>query len=69
VKKLRTYQRCGVPHYWILDPTDEMLSVYRWMAEGYLLVLAAGRHERVRAEPFAEVELPVGVFFGDDEED
>jgi hypothetical protein len=33
-----------------------------------LNVLIAERGERVRAEPFAAIELPVGVFFGDDEE-
>ncbi|PKN40685.1 MAG: Uma2 family endonuclease, partial [Deltaproteobacteria bacterium HGW-Deltaproteobacteria-20] len=34
---------------------------------GYLHVLGATRTERVRAEPFDAIELPVGVFFGDDE--
>jgi uncharacterized protein GlcG (DUF336 family) len=29
--------------------------------------LAAERGERVRAEPFDAIELPVGVFFGEDE--
>lgn len=58
-KKMRTYQRCGVPHYWILDPVAEALVVYRWTAEGYLLVLTAEGSERVRAEPFDAVELAV----------
>ena len=58
-KKLRTYQRCQVPHYWILDPEVEVLAVYRWTAEGYLLVVTAEGSERVRAEPFDAVELSV----------
>ena len=66
--KTRIYARAGIPHYWLLDPRDATLSVYRWSAEGYLHVLGARRGERVRAEPFAAIELQVGVLFGDDEE-
>ncbi|AUX34131.1 hypothetical protein SOCE836_062990 [Sorangium cellulosum] len=66
VKKMRVYQRCGVPHYWIVDPEDQTLTVHRWTSEGYLLVLAAERGERVRAEPFGEVELEMDALFGDE---
>lgn len=69
VKKLNHYHQFFVPHYWIVDPLEESLSVFRWTAEGYLLVLAAGRDARVRAEPFEAIELPVGALFGDDEDD
>ena len=47
---------------------QETLEVYRWHPEGYLFVLGATRQERVRAEPFGEIETPIDVFFGDDEE-
>jgi hypothetical protein len=30
--------------------------------------MTAGRRDRVRAEPFDAVEIPVAVLFGDDEE-
>ena len=69
VTKLNRYFQCGVPHYWIVDPTEESLSVFRWTSDGYLLVLAADRDARVRAEPFEAVELPVGALFGADEDD
>jgi Uma2 family endonuclease len=69
VKKKRTYHACKLPHYWILDPTEETLAVHRWGPDGYIEVLAAQRGECVRAEPFESVELQVGVFFGDDEPD
>jgi len=68
VKKMRGYHRAEVPHYWVVDPQAETLTVYRWTADGFLLVLAAERSERVRAEPFGEIELAVGVLFGDDDE-
>lgn len=68
VKKLSVYQRHQVGHYWLLDPRDETLTVLRWGPQGYILLLSAGRGDKVRAEPFDAIELPVGVLFGDDEE-
>jgi Uma2 family endonuclease len=67
IKKMRVYQRCQVPHSWILDPVAETLSVHRWTAEGYLTVQTAEGEERIRAEPFTEVELSVhGLVEGDE---
>lgn len=67
IKKMRVYQRCQVQHYWILDPEEETLSVHRWTAEGYLTVQTAEGDERLRAEPFPEVELSVrGLVEGDE---
>jgi Uma2 family endonuclease len=68
VRKKRVYHVHRVGHYWILDPGGETLLVYRWGPDGYIEVLAAQRGERVRAEPFVEIELDVGVPLGDDEE-
>lgn len=68
VRKLRRYHEAGVPHYWLLDPAEGTLSVYRHEPAGYLLVLAAERGQQVRAEPFDALELPVGVLLGDDPE-
>lgn len=69
IKKKRVYHRHAVPHYWIIDPVEETLSVYRWSPDGYVEILATERGERVRAEPFDAIELLVGIFFGDDEDD
>jgi Uma2 family endonuclease len=68
ISKKRVYHRHAVPHYWIVDPTEDTLAVYRWHADGYMEILIADRTERVRAEPFAEIELRVGVLFGDDDD-
>lgn len=67
VTKLNHYHRFEVPHYWIVDPMEESLSVFRWTPDGYLLVLAADREARVRAEPFEAVEISVGALFGDED--
>ena len=70
VKKRRTYHRSRVSHYWILDPEAETLTVYRWTADGYLVVLDATGDERVRAEPFDTIELSVtSLVAGDAEQD
>jgi Uma2 family endonuclease len=66
VHKKRVYHRYQVGHYWIVDPLEETLSVLRWHTDGYVEVLIAERGERVRAEPFSEIELPVGMLFGDE---
>ena len=69
VDKLRVLQAAGVPHYWIVNPDHETLTVLRWTPDGYLTALTARRGEVVRAEPFDAVELSVGLLFGDDPED
>lgn len=69
IRKKRIYHAQGVPYYWIVDPRDEILIVLQWTAKGYLELLTAQRGERVRAEPFLEIELPVGGLFGEDEAD
>jgi Uma2 family endonuclease len=69
IQKKRAYHRHGVGHYWIVDPVEETLAVYRWHADGFVEVLIADRTERVRAEPFDAIDLRIGVLFGDDEDD
>jgi Uma2 family endonuclease len=66
VDKLRVYQRHGIPHYGIIDAAAETLTVYRLLDGAYSIAQVARRGERVRPEPFDEVELAVGVLFGDD---
>jgi Uma2 family endonuclease len=69
IKKKRVYHRHHVGHYWIIDPIEETLAVYRWHADGYVEILMAERSERVRAEPFDALELRVAVLFGEDDDE
>jgi Uma2 family endonuclease len=66
VKKQRTLHGCGVPHYWLVDPEHETLTVLRWSETAYLRVLDAGVGDVVRAEPFDAIELDVAELFGRD---
>lgn len=64
VKKQRTLHVHGVPHYWLVDPTNSLLTVFRWEEERFQRVLDAGIGDVVRAEPFDAIELDVGSIFG-----
>jgi Uma2 family endonuclease len=66
--KRRAFHHAGVSHYWLVDPHHHTLAVLRWSEEDYLVVLAAGRRDKVRAPPFEGVEIDVGEVFGDDED-
>jgi Uma2 family endonuclease len=63
-KKLLAYHRAGIPHYWIVDPEHETLTVYRWSGEGYVVLMTAGRRDKVHAPPFEELELEIAQLFG-----
>ncbi|MEO6772661.1 MAG: Uma2 family endonuclease [Kofleriaceae bacterium] len=69
VTKKRAYHEHRVSHYWLLDPNDETLTVYRWHTDGYVELVVAERQETVRAEPFDAIELRVAVLFGDDDDE
>lgn len=69
VDKVGIYHRFEILHYWIIDPVAETLEVHRWVADGWLLALAARRGQTVRAEPFDALPLQVGRLFGEDPED
>ena len=66
VRKLRLYHQAGVPHYWMADPRDATLTVMRHSPDGYITLNRAERHETISPEPFPELELLVGVLFGDE---
>lgn len=68
VRKKRVYHRHQVPHYWILDPDEGTLTVYRWTVDAYLEILIAERGEEVRPEPFEALPLRVSALFGDDDD-
>ena len=62
--KQQTFHKCGVGHYWIVDPKNETLTVFRWDPNGYVIAMAAGPGDRSRAEPFEAIELDIGTIFG-----
>lgn len=69
VDKLNVLHATGVPHYWIVDPLEQALVVYRWAPGEYQTVLSAGAGMTVRAEPFEAVELRVSALLGLEDDD
>jgi Uma2 family endonuclease len=69
IKKLQLYHHAAIPHYWLVDPQEATLIVMRWSSDGYVTLLRAQRGETVRAEPFQQIEIAVGMLFGDDPPD
>ena len=66
VTKVRLYAQARITHYWLLDPDDGTLTVYRLTPEGYLVALTATEHETVRPEPFDALDVSVAVLLGID---
>jgi Uma2 family endonuclease len=56
-RKMAIYARHGVPHLWLIDPLARTLEAYRLEVKGWLLQGVHGESERVRVEPFAEIEI------------
>lgn len=69
IKKKWIYHQARVGHYWLIEPVQETLQVYRWHEAGYVEIVSVERTATVRAEPFAATEINVGIFFGDEDEE
>lgn len=69
VDKWSVLFKVGVLHYWIVDPEEKLLEVFRWTTTGYELALTATSGDVIRAEPFDAVELRAAVLFGDEDDE
>lgn len=62
--KWRKYHLARVGHYWVVEPIEQTLTVYRWQEAEYFLAMAAIPGDVVRVEPFEGIELDIGDIFG-----
>jgi Uma2 family endonuclease len=60
VKKMPIYARHGVPYCWLIDPLDETLDVFKLESNRWFLLSSFAENDKVRAEPFLEMELDLG---------
>lgn len=63
VRKRPIYAREAVAHAWLVDPLARSLEVFRRQGEHWVLISTHADDERVRAEPFDEVELELGALW------
>jgi Uma2 family endonuclease len=66
--KQDTYHRASIGHYWLVEPRDGLLWVYRWTPEGYTQVIALDADdvpagELVRIEPFDAIGIDLADLF------
>jgi Uma2 family endonuclease len=64
-KKLAIYAREGVRHAWLIDPDAGTLEVLRLESGRWAILGCYVGSDRVRAEPFAEVELEIQCLWAD----
>lgn len=64
-KKLAIYARTGVPHAWLVDPLAQTLEVLRLESGCWAIHATHAGPEVVRAEPFADVELPLASLWAE----
>jgi Uma2 family endonuclease len=57
LKKMRIFAEHCVPYAWLVDPLAKTLEVYGLESGRWVVLGMYGEDEKVRAEPFVEVEL------------
>ena len=57
IKKMAIYAEHGVPYLWFIDPIAKTLEIFRLEAGSWLLRSVFGENDKVRAEPFADIEI------------
>ncbi len=60
VLKMPIYAREGVGHMWLVDPIVRTVEVFRLQGAEWLLAKVVAGDERVRLEPFGDVEIDLG---------
>ncbi|MGA3118963.1 MAG: Uma2 family endonuclease [Syntrophobacteraceae bacterium] len=60
VMKMPLYGQYGVQHVWLIDPTGKTLDVFRLEARKWVVAGLFVENDKVRAEPFQEIEIDLG---------
>ena len=60
---MNLYAREGLAHLWLVDPLAQVLEVYRLENGRWIVALTSGGEDKVRAEPFEEIELDLGLWW------
>jgi len=63
IKKMPAYARHGVPYFWLIDPQIRSLDVLKLESGKWVVLGVYAEDDKVRAEPFQEVEIDLGAFW------
>jgi Uma2 family endonuclease len=66
IKKMGIYALHAVPHLWLIDPAVQTLDVFRLESGKWLLIHTFAEKDKVRAEPFQEIEIGLGDLWLDE---
>jgi Uma2 family endonuclease len=64
-EKMPLYAQHQVSHAWLIDPILKTLEVFRFEPERWIVLGVYAKSARVRAEPFSEIELDLGLLWLD----
>ena len=64
-KKIRIYAEAGVPHAWLVNPTERTLEVLRLRDGAWTIAAVCTGSAAVRAEPFEAIVLELGSLWPD----
>lgn len=65
VRKMPIYAQFGVQHLWVVDPATRTLDVFQLDSGRWVLLASFAEDDRVRAEPFQDLEIELGNFWMD----
>jgi Uma2 family endonuclease len=54
-----------VKHLWVVDPATRTLDVFKLESGRWVLLASFAEDDRVRAEPFQDLEIELGNFWMD----
>ena len=63
IDKFRLLQNYEIPFYWVVDPDEETITVYRFQSGEYVVSATAQSGETVVLQPF-NIDIEIGVIFG-----
>jgi Uma2 family endonuclease len=62
--KLPLYAQVGVKNVWLVDPAMRTVQTFRCEGGRWVLLRAFAADDRMRAEPFAELEIDLSALWG-----
>jgi Uma2 family endonuclease len=65
VLKMRVYAQYEIRYLWLIDPSARTQDVFRLSSGRWTLLETYVEDDKVRAEPFQEIEIELGNFWAE----